>query len=168
MFDFLNTDEIVPFMEVDKAYPLCRAAHDADIFHRDAECLSCVGHQDNAILIGHRNCPDDNAIALACDDRTDADAAAVGLAEVFDPGAFAISIFTNDERLSVTVHHFTRDNAILFIVKGRSADTSGDSAHRSDLSLIEADGHPISGKEHDLLALLWSSGRRSLHPLHRC
>ncbi len=40
---------------------------------------------------------DDMSIALACDDRADADAAAIGLAEVFDLRSFAKSIFADDE-----------------------------------------------------------------------
>ena len=95
VLDFLDGGEFVARFEVHQAHSLCRSAHDADIFHRHAERLPCLRHEDNAVFVGDGDRSDHKAVSCGGDDGADANAAAVGLAEIFDFGPFSVPVFAD-------------------------------------------------------------------------
>ncbi len=99
----------------------------------DADGLAGVGHHDDAVVIGDRDRADDQSVALAGDDGADADSAATCLAEIFDTGAFAIAIFTDDEevRSSVTT---SQETTCLLPLEGGAANATSNAADGAHLS----------------------------------
>src|SRR6185369_2034654 len=130
--------ELVALLETDEAHALSRAAHRADVLHRDALHDAALGDHDQVVVVRHREHADDLAVAVRGLDVDDALAAARLQAVLLHLGALAEAVLAaRQDRHARRQDDHVDDPVALLEVDAVDADRRA--AHGAHVAVLEPD-----------------------------